>query len=80
MEQLYRNQELDAIMKHARTSRTAVANFERECESNNMETPCITVDRDLSEPAPRIYDFHPLEDDSLQPDAVVPDVEVAPDA
>lgn len=79
VEQLYRNQELDAIMKHARTSRTVVANFEKECADSNMETPCITVERDLSEPAPRVYSFHALEDDSLQPDASVPDVEIAPD-
>ena len=53
--QLYRNVELNNIMKHARTSRTQVAVFEKDCEDKGQEIPAMNIEPDLIEPAPRIF-------------------------
>jgi hypothetical protein len=53
--QLYRNVELNNIMKHARTSRTQVAVFEKGFEEKGMEIPAMNIEPDLTEPAPRIF-------------------------
>jgi len=55
IQQLYRNEELNHIMKHARTSRTSVAAFERECTENQLEIPCMEIEPDLENPAPRLF-------------------------
>ena len=53
VEQLYRNEELNNIMKHARTSSTRVKQFEDMCDREGIECPGITLEPDLTEPAPR---------------------------
>jgi hypothetical protein len=53
--QLYRNEELNNIMKHARTSRTQVAVFEKGFEEKGLEIPAMNIEPDLAEPAPRIF-------------------------
>ena len=55
VEQLYRNDVLNRIMKHTRTSAQTVRNFERECAEKQMDVPTTEVSPDLSEPAPRLY-------------------------
>ena len=55
IQQLYRNEELNHIMKHARTSRTTVAAFEQECKENQLEIPCMEIEPDLENPAPRLF-------------------------
>ena len=55
IQQLYRNEELNHIMKHARTSRTTVAAFEQECKDNKLEIPCMEIQPDLESPAPRLF-------------------------
>lgn len=53
--QLYRNEELNNIMKHARTSRTQVAVFEKGFEEKGLEIPAMNIEPDLAEPAPRLF-------------------------
>jgi len=53
VEQLYRNEELNNIMRHARTSSKQVRDFEDMCEREEIDTPTLTIEPDLSEPAPR---------------------------
>jgi hypothetical protein len=53
--QLYRNEELDNIMKQARTSSTRVHEFEQMCEKEGIECPVMEVPQDLAEPAPRVW-------------------------
>ena len=53
--QLYRNAELNHIMKHARTSRTAVSEFEQECKDNQLEVPTLEIEPDLKTEATRIF-------------------------
>ena len=53
--QLYRNAELNHIMKHARTSRTAVSEFEQECKDNQLEIPTLEIEPDLETEAARIF-------------------------
>jgi hypothetical protein len=55
VEQLYRNDVLNRIMKHSRTSKQTVSNFERECVDKSIDIPSIEVTPDLVEPAPRLY-------------------------
>lgn len=56
VEQMYRNEELNNIMRNARMSAKRVNDFQRECGEKNVEMPCIEVSADLAEPAPRTYD------------------------
>lgn len=53
--QLYRNEELNNIMKHARTSSTQVSEFEEKFRENGKECPTMTLEPDLTEPAPHRY-------------------------
>ena len=53
VEQLYRNEELNNIMKHARTSSTRVRQFEDMCARENVDCPVMEIEPDLTEPAPR---------------------------
>jgi len=53
VEQLYRNEELNNIMKQARISSTRVREFEEMCEREGIECPATEVEPDLSDPAPR---------------------------
>lgn len=55
VDQLYRNEELNNIMKHARTSSTRVREFEAMCEREDIECPSMSIEPDLTEPAPRVY-------------------------
>lgn len=55
VQQLYRNDVLDKLMKHARTTNQTVSNFERECVSKGVDIPSMEVLPDLTEPAPRIH-------------------------
>ena len=66
--QLYRNVELNNIMKHARTSRSEVAHFERDCVDKGLSVPCMEIKPDLEEPAPRIYT--PLATDQVNDDTL----------
>jgi len=73
VQQLYRNEELNNIMKHARTSSTRVREFEEMCDRENIECSSMTIEPDLTEPAPRVYkpptgselDEHSLVEDSV---------------
>lgn len=56
VEQMYRNEELNNIMRNARMSAKRVNDFQRECSEKNVEMPCIEVTADLAAPAPRTYD------------------------
>ena len=53
--QLYRNEELDNIMKQARTSSTRVKEFEEMCEKDGIPCPVTEVEPDLKEKAPRVW-------------------------
>ena len=53
--QLYRNVELNNIMKHARTSRTRVSEFEKECSAKGLELPVMEIEPDLEVAAPICY-------------------------
>ena len=53
VDQLYRNEELNNIMKHNRTASTRVRQFEDMCERDNLDCPAIELEPDLAEPAPR---------------------------
>lgn len=53
--QLYRNEELDNIMKHARTSSAHVRSFEQECEDAGKPCDARNIEPDLAAPAPRRY-------------------------
>lgn len=53
VEQLYRNEELNNIMKQARISSTRVREFEEMCEREGIECPATEVEPDLTKPAPR---------------------------
>jgi len=53
--QLYRNEELNNIMKHARTSSAQVGDYEERCREDGKECPTITLEPDLTEPAPHRY-------------------------
>jgi anti-sigma28 factor (negative regulator of flagellin synthesis) len=53
VEQLYRNEELNNIMKQARISSTRVREFEEMCEREGIECPATEVEPDLAEAAPR---------------------------
>lgn len=66
--QLYRNVELNNIMKHARTSRGEVAHFERDCVDKGLRVPCMEIEPDLEQPAPRIYT--PLATEQVNDDAL----------
>lgn len=48
--QLYRNTELDAIMRHARTASKKVQEFREQCERDEIAVPTIEIDPDLTEP------------------------------
>lgn len=56
VEQMYRNEELNNIMRNARMSAKRVTDFQRECSEKNVEMPCIELTADLAEPAPRTYE------------------------
>jgi hypothetical protein len=81
VEQLYRNEELNNIMKHARTAGKRVRDFERQCEEEGVEVPTIEVEGDLNAPAP----LHNIPvafdvDDPLAPSTgEIPDVDVPSD-
>ena len=53
--QLFRNEELDNIMKHARTSSAHVRSFEQECEDTGKPCMARNIEPDLIEAAPRHY-------------------------
>jgi hypothetical protein len=53
VDQLYRNEELNNIMKHARTASTRVSEFEEMCDREGIECPALDIEPDLTEPAPR---------------------------
>ncbi len=53
VDQLYRNEELNNIMKHARTASSRVRQFEDMCEREQIECPGMDIEPDLTEPAPR---------------------------
>lgn len=55
VDQLYRNEELNNIMKHARTTSTHVREFEEMCKREEIDVPTLAVEPDLSEPAPRTW-------------------------
>lgn len=55
VDQMYRNEELNNIMKHARTASTRVRQFEDMCARENLDCPAIELEPDLSEPAPMRY-------------------------
>ncbi len=55
IEQLYRNEELNNIMKHARNSARTVRSFESECATQGVDVPRTEVVPDLEQPAPRLY-------------------------
>lgn len=53
--QLYRNEELNNIMEHARTSSTRVREFEEMCDREDIDCPAMTIEPDRTEAAPRMY-------------------------
>jgi hypothetical protein len=53
VEQLYRNEELNNIMKHARTSSKQVRDFEDQCKREEVDVPTLSIEPDLEEAAPR---------------------------
>ncbi len=53
VEQLYRNEELNRIMRHARTASKQVREFEDMCEREEIDVPTLTIEPDLKEAAPR---------------------------
>lgn len=53
--QLYRNVELNNIMKHARTSRGRVCDFEKECVTKGVKLPLLEIEPDLDVPSPVCY-------------------------
>jgi hypothetical protein len=53
VEQLYRNEELNNIMKHARTSSKKVRDFEEKCKLEEIDVPTLSIDPDLTARAPR---------------------------
>ena len=53
--QLYRNVELNNIMKHARTSRGRVCEFEKECVTKGVKLPLLEIEPDLEVPSPVCY-------------------------
>lgn len=55
VDQLYRNEELNNIMKNARNSSKRVRDFERECTDHGRAVPTIEVASDLEAPAPTRY-------------------------
>lgn len=55
IEQLYRNEELNNIMRHKRNSKKRVDDFTKDCIDKNMPVPTIEVPGDLTEAAPIIY-------------------------
>jgi hypothetical protein len=71
IEQLYRNEELNNIMKHARNSARTVRSFEGECATQGVDVPRTEVVPDLEQPAPRLYkrpeDGSQEGDDPLKP-------------
>ena len=52
VEQLYRNEELNNIMRHARTTSKQVREFEEMCDREEIEVPMMSVEPDLTKPAP----------------------------
>ena len=78
--QLYRNEELNNIMKQARTSSTRVREFEAMCEKEGIKCPVVEVPEDLTTPAPRVWKAptgSELEDHSLSQAGT--DLELKPD-
>lgn len=55
---VYRNAELNAIMKHARSSKKQVDDFGKECTARGVEVPVREIEPDLAEPAPVRYTPH----------------------
>jgi len=53
VDQLYRNEELNNIMKHARTSSKQVRDFEEVCGRDDIEVPTLSIEPDLEKPAAR---------------------------
>lgn len=56
VEQMYRNEELNNIMKHSRTASTRVRQFEDMCQREGVDAPAIELEPDLCEPAPRKWE------------------------
>lgn len=56
VDQLYRNEVLDSIMRHQRNASKAVREFEETAERSNLKIPRpLEIAPDLSEPAPITY-------------------------
>jgi hypothetical protein len=55
---VYRNAELNAIMKHARSSKKQVDDFGKECTARGVAVPVREIEPDLLEPAPVRYTPH----------------------
>ena len=55
VEQLYRNEELDRIMRAHSDSKTAVERFNSYFRQEKMEIPTMEVEPDLQTRAPRTY-------------------------
>ena len=55
---VYRNAELNAIMKHARSSKKQVDDFGKECTARGVAVPVRDIEPDLTEPAPVRYTPH----------------------
>jgi len=55
VDQLYRNEELNNIMRHARNTSTHVREFEDMCGREEIEVPTLSVEPDLVEAAPRTW-------------------------
>lgn len=52
---MYRNTELNAIMKHARSTKKQVYDFGKECSAHGVEVPVRDIEPDLDAPAPVRY-------------------------
>jgi hypothetical protein len=81
VEQMYRNEELNNIMKHSRTSSQRVRDFERECADEGLEVPTMEIEADLAAPAPICYNPAGFDDaeSALNPAVNIENVEVPAD-
>lgn len=55
VEQLYRNTELDAIMRHTRTASKQVHDFEEMCAREEIAVPTVEIEPDLTTAVPHTY-------------------------
>ena len=52
VDQLYRNEELNNIMRTQRTASKKVKTFEQECDTEGITVPSHAIEPDLKTPAP----------------------------